>query len=398
LLATLALFFSGCSDDDNETPAVSVTISSFSPASGAVGTVVSIIGTGFGTSGNEVKFNGTAATVTNATATQLTVAVPANATTGKVTVAVNGEKATAATDFTVTSGTVVDAPSPTLAGFSPASGVVGDEITITGTNFGTTLADITVKINGSAAEVKTVSATQISVVVPAEANTGKIVVTVKDKSLTSVDNFAILAPTIASFTPTIGAQNVSVVITGTNFSDILAQNIVKFNGVAGTVTATTGPELTVTMPAGVTTGKVSVKVGPNTATSTADLTVCSSIELIVTKVVFTSITSDNQCSYKVTVLNAGAQPLNLSNWLLQTYASPNADGSAPRQAAGGTTLTYLNKTLQSGESFEFTNSSNIIGSGVFTDYPYLVMDFHTYQGTDTECNTADDLLVKRIGL
>ena len=61
-----------------------VTILEFAPDTGAVGTHVIISGTGFSTTPvqNTVTFNGTGATVTAATATQLTVAVPSGATTG----------------------------------------------------------------------------------------------------------------------------------------------------------------------------------------------------------------------------------------------------------------------------------------------------------------------------
>ena len=56
-------------------------VSAFSPASGAVGTSVTITGTGFGATpaGNIVFFGATMATVTSASATSLTVTVPAGA-------------------------------------------------------------------------------------------------------------------------------------------------------------------------------------------------------------------------------------------------------------------------------------------------------------------------------
>ncbi len=102
--ATL-LFASSCKKDKiNSDP----TITSFTPESGAVGTEVTITGTNFSTTAtdNTVQFNGTAATVTAATATSITTSVPTAATTGKITVAVSGKTATSATDFTVgTTGT-----------------------------------------------------------------------------------------------------------------------------------------------------------------------------------------------------------------------------------------------------------------------------------------------------
>lgn len=72
-------------------PAPSVT--SLSPATGAVGTEVTITGKNFSptASKNLVKFNGVQANVTTASATQLKVSVPDKATSGSVTVTTNGK-------------------------------------------------------------------------------------------------------------------------------------------------------------------------------------------------------------------------------------------------------------------------------------------------------------------
>ncbi len=78
------------------------TISSISPASGGVGTVVTITGTNFATvaANNVVKFNGIQAVVASATATVIVTSVPANASTGAITVTTPGGTATF-TIFTV---------------------------------------------------------------------------------------------------------------------------------------------------------------------------------------------------------------------------------------------------------------------------------------------------------
>jgi hypothetical protein len=69
-------------------------ISSLSVTSGAYNTSVIITGTGFSTiqSDDQVFFNGKAATVTAATTTQLTAAVPLGAGTGNITISVNNGK------------------------------------------------------------------------------------------------------------------------------------------------------------------------------------------------------------------------------------------------------------------------------------------------------------------
>ncbi|HEY9722002.1 MAG TPA: IPT/TIG domain-containing protein [Oscillatoriaceae cyanobacterium] len=72
--------------------ATAPTVSSLSATNGGPGVLVTITGTHFGTTGTPtVSFNGTdATTVTLASDTSLTAAVPAQATNGNVTVAVNG--------------------------------------------------------------------------------------------------------------------------------------------------------------------------------------------------------------------------------------------------------------------------------------------------------------------
>jgi sugar lactone lactonase YvrE len=105
LLFSLACLVWQCGNDDNgnnPTPDTSPTITSFTPTSGGIGATVTITGTNFSTtaSSNVVKFNGTVATVSSATATSITTTVPTGATTGKITVEVAGKTATSASDFT----------------------------------------------------------------------------------------------------------------------------------------------------------------------------------------------------------------------------------------------------------------------------------------------------------
>ena len=95
-------------------------ITSLTPASGAVGTVVTIAGTNFGaTKGTStVTFNGTTGMPTTWSATSIVVPVPASATTGNVVVTVGGVASNTRV-FTVTAPslwTAQDVGSPALAG------------------------------------------------------------------------------------------------------------------------------------------------------------------------------------------------------------------------------------------------------------------------------------------
>ena len=104
-------------------------VTSFSPASGPVGTKVVVTGTAF-TAATSVQFAGKEAVYTVNSATQITATVPTGATTGKVRVATTAGAAQSSTSFTVTKSVA-----PTTTGFSPTSGLVGTKVVITGTGF-----------------------------------------------------------------------------------------------------------------------------------------------------------------------------------------------------------------------------------------------------------------------
>jgi len=151
----LLAFVISCKDGDPEVQAPEVQpplTPGFSPASGVVGTAVTITGDHFATtaSANMVKFNGVAATVQSATATQIIVIVPEGATTGKITVEVDGKSVSSSGEF------LISIPAPAVTSVSPMQGMAGDEITIAGTKFSTVLSENTVTFNNVTATVITV--------------------------------------------------------------------------------------------------------------------------------------------------------------------------------------------------------------------------------------------------
>ena len=70
-----------------------------------------------------------------------------------------------------------------------------------------------------------------------------------------------------------GTNGIDVTISGTNFSATPADDIVKFNGLPATVKSATDTSIIATVPSGVTTGKITVTVNGNMASSPADFVV-----------------------------------------------------------------------------------------------------------------------------
>lgn len=82
-------------------------------------------------------------------------------------------------------------------------------------------------------------------------------------------------PYITSFNPVSGNAESTITITGINFNITPSNNVVSFNGTPAVITAATSTSLTVTVPQGATTGKISVEVGCGLVASTANFTVTS---------------------------------------------------------------------------------------------------------------------------
>jgi sugar lactone lactonase YvrE len=247
-LMACILTFNGCKDKN---PEPEVVITSIAPTQGVAGTAVVISGTHFSEiiSENSVMFNGKLALVTSATVTEIVTVVPLDCGTGKVTLK--------------TGSTVIAGPEfvylipPKISSISPVKGTVGTKVTITGTNFSSTPSNNAIRFNGKVATVLTSTETQLVTVVPSEAGSGKVSVTT-DSGLSEGPDFNYFdSPTILTINPTSARHNNSVVITGTNFDPSFLT--AKINGKSLPIVFSSTSQLTITIPKGIGTGKVSIE-------------------------------------------------------------------------------------------------------------------------------------------
>jgi uncharacterized protein (TIGR03437 family) len=166
------------------------------------------------------------------------------------------------------------APSPpTVSGFSPASGQPGTSVTIHGTNFSGATG---VTFGGASAFFSVDSSTQITASVPQNAVTGRISVTTGAGTAVSSGTFTVTpppaapAPTITSFSPASGTPGTAVTIIGAHFAGATA---VRFNGVAAVYNVISGTEIKTVVPAGSSTGKITVTSPAGTTTSASQFVV-----------------------------------------------------------------------------------------------------------------------------
>jgi YD repeat-containing protein len=168
----------------------------FNPARGEVGATVTIEGTGFSTTpaSNTVKFNGTAASVGAASATSLTVKVPAGATTGSVTVSTAGEGPVSSAE----TFTVAESSAPHISSISPTMAATGEEVTVSGSHFESTISANSVTLNRARPEVVTASSGSIKFKVPPSTLGGRVAVATAEGSSTGPDLFVPPSGTTAS--------------------------------------------------------------------------------------------------------------------------------------------------------------------------------------------------------
>lgn len=259
----LILFLvSGCRESAGlETDPMLVDIPfTFTPAQGYPGNQVVIEGTGLSTV-SMVSIGVTEAEIVSKTDTKITVVVPVGALTAKIKLVSEGLVTTSATDFVVD-----ETPVPTIISFSPEIIGSGETVTISGNNLDKVDS---VYIGSLKAELLAGKmATEMQVVTPAGLQTGLIRMfynyktnygMIKVAESLSESSLVLKLPTIESASLDLSALNINDEITliGTMFSSVTAVN---FGTLAATYTVVSDTEMKVLVPAGATSGKITMTV------------------------------------------------------------------------------------------------------------------------------------------
>ena len=184
------------------------------------------------------------------------------ATSGNIVLTTLGGTATSPTAFNIV-------PAPTVTRFAPLEAGVSAKVTITGTGFvgvSAVLFDTT-----SATDFSATSPTEIVVVVPSGATSGRVSVVTAGGTGTRSRFTVVSQPAITGLSVKAAAIGTVLTITGT---DLIHTKAVTFNGVTATLFTTPNSRMVrVTIPTGATTGFVAITTPGGTASSPTEFTV-----------------------------------------------------------------------------------------------------------------------------
>lgn len=220
------------------------TLTSLTPTSGptAGGITLTLSGSSFGASGATVQVGGAACPVTAQTQTSLECTLPEGQGVSRpVVVTVDGQSSNGAVRFNY-AAPVLTQVSPTTG---PTSG--GTPLTLTGSNFGISGAQVTV--DGASCAVQSQSHGQITCSSPAGSGTNRpVIVTVAGQS-SNTGLFTYAAPSLSQLQPSTGptAGGFTLTLTGQNFG---SSGQVDFGSTPCPVSSWSDSQVTCTAPEG----------------------------------------------------------------------------------------------------------------------------------------------------
>jgi hypothetical protein len=239
------------------------------PAAGAAGDLVALRGEGLAARGAPpvVRFSGATAQVVFAFPDAVLVVVPAGLPVGLVDVTVSRSGLESLpVPFTVT------APrAPVLESITPQSVVPGTLALLRGHDLGTPMADVRVTFGGAPA-LRVLALSEIVVaLVPEDAASGPVIVTVDGRSSNALDASvgALPAPVVTALVPAAASPGSLVRIEGTDLHVIEESLSVVVGGVRAAIFSISEGALTVVVPPTASDGDVVVTVGGRSSAGVA---------------------------------------------------------------------------------------------------------------------------------
>ena len=226
----------------------------FHPEAVAPGGTVIITGDQFTANKNEatVSINGKPATVTSADSTEIVILIPEDASSGKLSVTINRRSAESSSPLTINTS------APVINKVDPAMAAVGEEVTITGKNFGN---ETTVSIGDQIVETQNLTPNSFSITIPEGAINGRL--SVVSGGFTAISPVVFYTPArIASLSATSGHDEEEITIHGENFATNKKDIEVLFGEGTATkedIVSLSATEIKVKAPVTGTNGRIVVK-------------------------------------------------------------------------------------------------------------------------------------------
>jgi uncharacterized repeat protein (TIGR01451 family) len=330
-------------------------VSEFTPERGPRGTTVILTGLNF-TNVTAVSFNGTNASYFVATAlSQIHAVVPPAATTGPIRVT------TTSGSFATTNAFHVP---PRIVAFVPASGYVGDTVSITGTNLG---AALSVQIGGLPWDFSALDDRTLRSTVPTQAVDGLMTVATPGGDFITQGGFLLL-PRLNSFSPSLGAPGTPVTLLGTGLSKA---HTVLFGGVPAAFQVISSTELRAQVPQGGRSGRITVQTPNGSASLEAEFTVTGSSDLSLSTVVTPAIVGvGDAVMFHVTLMNQGqaiVSDVRFTNTLPAGLTLVSATVSSGTLATAGRVSTARWATLDPGALVSFNLAALAHAEGRYTN-------------------------------
>ncbi|NLF97346.1 MAG: hypothetical protein GX569_11440 [Candidatus Riflebacteria bacterium] len=235
ILVLISAFTYGCSSSGSSKPlnvATGPVIASISPTSGGYGTMITINGSNFGVvqSTSLVSYAGVTVTPSSWSDTQIALVLPDNApNNGNFVVVVGGVYSNSSVPFSL--------GGPVISYISPASGLPGSEVTISGQYFGTQNSGTYVTFNYTTATIKNWNNNIITCVVlefaNSQANSVSVVVWLDAYRYSNSYSFNITQPSIESVNPNTDNIGARITLTGQAFGQ--TQGTITVDGVTAQI-------------------------------------------------------------------------------------------------------------------------------------------------------------------
>ena len=262
---------------------------------------------------------------------------------------------------------------PQIAGFSVPGAAIGEGILITGVD----LVDVSaVAFNGVAATFTPVSDTELYAEVPAGASSGSVTVTTPHGTATSWMAFIVApAPAVTGFAPASGLPGSSVTINGMNLSTVTA---VAFNGeTAVSFAAVSATQIAAVVPAGATTGKITVTTLGGVAESAGNFTVILPPTIsgfsptsgpVGTSVTITGSAFSGATAVTFNSVNAASFTVNSATQITSIVPTGATTGKVAVTTPGGTATSAADFTVTTAPNFPdvfyISPSANVTVGGI----------------------------------